>query len=141
ITMANSYAQNILQIQKPFRYNFSQLDDKINGWVDSGYYTGASIIIVKNNKVIHEKYYGNYKPETVAYIASAGKWLAAAAIATIVDEGKLSWNDKVSKWLPEFKDVKGQATLRQLLSHTAGYPNYQPNGVHRDDYRTLKEAV
>jgi CubicO group peptidase (beta-lactamase class C family)/pimeloyl-ACP methyl ester carboxylesterase len=122
-------------------YNFSRIDRKINGWVDSGYYTGASIIIVKDNNTIHQKYFGNYKPETVAYIASAGKWLAAATIAAVVDDGKLSWDDKVKKWLPEFNDTKGEATLRQLMSHTAGYPDYQPKGALTDNYQTLKESV
>ncbi len=31
--------------------------------------------------------------------------------------------------------------MRQLLSHTSGYPDYQPAGNHRDDYETLREAV
>jgi CubicO group peptidase (beta-lactamase class C family) len=77
----------------------------------------------------------------VVHIASAGKWLAAATIAAVVEEGKLSWDDKVKKWLPEFTDVKGQATLRQLLSHTSGYPDYQPEHRHPDNYQTLVEAV
>ncbi|MEO7489659.1 MAG: serine hydrolase domain-containing protein, partial [Ferruginibacter sp.] len=121
--------------------NFSALQNKIQAWVDSGYYNGASIIIKKNNKVVYKNYFGNYKPETVAFIASAGKWLAAATIAAVVDEGKLNWNDKVKKYLPEFTDAKGEATLAQLLSHTAGYPDYQPKGEPIDIYQTLKESV
>jgi len=117
------------------------LTRKIDAWIDSGYYPGASLIVVKNNRVIHKKYFGNYQPQTVAYIASAGKWLVAATIAALVDEGKLSWDDKVEKWLPRFKDIKGNATLRQLLSHTSGYPDYQPQGKHPDDYQTLAESV
>lgn len=127
------------QIKK--NYDFSTVDRKIQSWIDSGYYHGAGLIIAKDNQVIHDKFYGNYTPDSVVYIASAGKWLAAATIATVVDEGKLSWNDPVNKWLPEFTDVKGTATLRQLLSHTSGYPDYQPKGAHRDDYQTLKESV
>jgi len=123
------------------KYDFSLLDRKIKGWVDSGYYPGASILISRHNTPIFEKYYGSYKPETVTFIASAGKWLAVATIAAVVDEGKLSWDDKVKKWLPEFNDAKGEATLRQLLSHTAGYPDYQPSGKRRDDYQTLTESV
>jgi CubicO group peptidase (beta-lactamase class C family) len=126
---------------KKTAYDFSYLDRKITSWIDSGYYTGASILIAKNNRVIHEKYFGSYTPGSVAYIASAGKWLAAATIAAVVDEGKLSWDDQVKKWLPEFKDAKGNATLRQLLSHTAGFPDYQPQGSHTDNYQTLKESV
>ena len=122
-------------------YDFRLIDSKINAWVDSGYYTGASIIVAQEDKIIYRKYFGDYKPETVAYIASAGKWLAAATIAAVVDDGKLSWDDKVKQWLPEFTDVKGEATLRQLLSHTAGYPDYQPKGNRTDNYQTLKESV
>lgn len=122
-------------------YDFSPVEKKIQQWVDSGYYTGASIIIAKDDKVIYEDYFGNYTPNTVAYIASAGKWLAAATIAAVVEEGKLSWDDQVKKWLPEFTNVKGAATLRQLLSHTAGYPDYQPAGARPDNYQTLQEAV
>ena len=122
-------------------YDFSHLDAKINSWIDSGYYKGAGFMLVKDNQVIHKKYYGSYQPETVVFIASAGKWLAAATIAAVVDEGKLHWNDKVNKWLPEFTDEKGQATLAQLLSHTAGYPDYQPDGQPIDIYQTLRESV
>jgi CubicO group peptidase (beta-lactamase class C family) len=77
----------------------------------------------------------------VVYIASAGKWLAAATIAAVVDEGKLSWDDPVAKWIPEMNGVKGQATLRQLLSHTSGFPAYQPPWRHPDNYQTLRESV
>lgn len=122
-------------------YDLSPVSEKIQSWVDSNYYDGASIIVAKDNQVILEQYFGNYTPETQVYIASAGKWLAAAAIAAVVDEGRLSWDDKVVQWLPEFTDIKGQATLRQLLSHTAGYPDYQPKGKHPDDYQLLQDAV
>src|SRR5688500_13058043 len=122
-------------------HDFTSVQQKIQGWVDSGYYNGASILIAKDNKVIYKNYFGSYKPETVVFIASAGKWLATATIAAVVDEGKLNWNDKVKKWLPEFTDAKGEATLAQFLSHTAGYPDYQPKDQPVDIYQTLKESV
>ena len=122
-------------------YDFTSIKQKIQSWVDSGYYNGASVFIAKDNKIIYKNYFGIYKPETVVFIASAGKWLAAATIAAIVDEGKLNWNDKVKKWLPEFTDVKGEATLAQLLSHTSGFPDYQPQGQPIDIYQNLKESV
>jgi len=136
LTALNGRGQVVKQ-----RYDFSTLDNKVTAWVDSGYYKGTSIIIVKNNSVIHQKYFGTYTPETVAYIASAGKWLAAATIAAVVDEGKLSWDDPVNKWIPEITGSKGKATLRQLLSHTAGYPDYQPKGTPTDNYQTLSESL
>src|SRR5260221_8693620 len=140
LSVINAPAQHSTQGTKP-SYDFSSIEEKIKGWVDSGYYSGASIIIVKDNKVIYKKQFGNYTDTTVAYIASAGKWLAAATIAAVVDEGKLNWNDTVKKWLPEFTDVKGEATLAQLLSHTAGYPDYQPKEKPIDIYQSLQASV
>jgi CubicO group peptidase (beta-lactamase class C family) len=113
----------------------------IQGWIDRGYYPGASLLVAQGDRVLGERYFGSFKPDSVVYIASAGKWLAAATIAAVVDEGKLAWDDPASKWLPERTGAKGRATLRQLLSHTAGYPDYQPAGRHRDDYQTLAESV
>ena len=129
-----------LTAQEP-GYDFSAVQQKIQGWVDSGYYAGASIVIAKDNKVIYKGYFGNQQPQTVVFIASAGKWLAASAIAAVVDEGKLNWNDKVKKWIPAFTDVKGEATLAQLLSHTAGYPDYQAKEKPTDIYQTLQASV
>ena len=134
-----SYAQQKTKQQQT--WNFMPLQNKIQAWIDSGYYNGASIILVKNNEVLLKEYFGSYTHETVVFIASAGKWLAAATIAALVDEGKLNWNDPVKKYLPQFADVKGQATLAQLLSHTAGYPDYQPVGEPIDIYQTLEESV
>lgn len=90
---------------------------------------------------MHESYYGGYTDTTTLHVASAGKWIASATIAAVVDEGLLSWNDKVNKYLPQFTDSKGEATLRQLFSHTAGYPDYQPEGQRCDNYQTLEESV
>ncbi|MDV2874732.1 serine hydrolase domain-containing protein [Phytobacter diazotrophicus] len=120
---------------------FAEVDNQIAGWVKDGYYPGAAVIIVRNNQPVFEKYYGDYHKQTKVHIASAGKWLAAAVFASLVDDGILSWNDPVKKWLPQFKDIKGDATLRQLLSHTAGYPDYQPANKTEDHYQTLAESV
>ena len=128
-------------IERKIRYDFSPVHCLVQSWVDSGYYNGAGLMIARNNQVLLDTCYGNYTPETEVYIASAGKWLAAATIAAVVDEGKLSWDDQVTKWLPEFADIKGTATLRQLFSHTAGYPDYQPKELQKDDYQTLDESV
>jgi len=122
--------------------DFSAITARVQGWVDKGYYPGASVLIAKDNRVIYEKCFGAYTPETEVFIASAGKWLAAATFMTLVDEGKLSLDDHPSKWLPEFKnDPKDKATLRQMLSHTSGYPPYEPDNKPVGTYQTLTESV
>lgn len=137
---SNLFGQTYQQI-KHRDYNFSAIEHKIQTWVDSSYYAGASILVSQNDKVIYEKIFGNYNKGTQVFIASAGKWLAAATIASVVEKTNLSWDDKVNKWLPEFKDVKGEATLRQLFSHTSGFPDYQPKDSVTDNYQTLEESV
>lgn len=122
-------------------YNFTPMDSLISHWMERGYYPGASIFIAKNDTVLFEKQYGTYTPDTEVYIASAGKWLAAATIAAVVDQTKLSWDDPVQRWLPEFSnDPKGKITLRQLLSHTSGIRPYQPE-PKRDVHNVLADAV
>lgn len=122
-------------------YDFSPLDSIIRGWVDKGYYPGASICVVRNDSVIFQKNYGDYTPDTKVYVASAGKWIAAAVIGAVVDRTELRWDDPVERWLPEFKgDVKGKILLRQLLSHTSGVRPYLPE-PRIDNYNHLDSAI
>ncbi len=121
--------------------DFKPMDQLIKGWVDKGYYPGASIMIVQHDSVVFTKCYGNYTPETQVYIASAGKWLAAATIAAVVDQTDLRWNDEVEKWLPEFNgDPKGKIKLKQLLSHTSGIRDYLP-APEVDTFCVLNKSV
>lgn len=87
---------------------------------------GAVMLLAKNNQVIYEKAFGDYSLTTVVPIASATKWISASVIMSLVDEGKLSLDTPISKYLPNFTGKKGTITLRQLLSHTSGLP-----GNHR----------
>ena len=126
----------------PTNDDFSAVTKLIQGWVDQDYYPGAAMLVAKDNRVIYQHCFGNYTPATPVFIASAGKWLAAATIMSVVDEGKLSLDDHPSRWLPEFKnDPKDRATLRQMLAHTSGYPAYQPADNPIDHYQTLAESV
>lgn len=121
--------------------DWSQLDARLAERVRRGYFDGIGLIIGSAEGVLHERYFGNSTANTVLHVASVGKWSAAAAIAAVVDSGTLHWDDPVRKFLPQFSDGKGEATLRQLLSHTAGYPDYKPAGAPRDSYQTLAQSV
>ncbi len=121
---------------------FPRITERTQSWVDRGYYSGCSVWIAKDGATIYQKSFGNHTAETEVFIASAGKWLASAMILAVVEDGKLSLDDEVVKWLPEFQgDPKGKATLRQLFSHTSGYPPYQPKNLPKDNYQTTAESV
>ena len=93
---------------------------------------GVAVAVVKDGKVIHEKGYGvksvdSKEPvdiHTDFQIASNSKAFTTAALAILVEEGKLDWKDKVKKYLPEFKMYNDYVTenflIEDLLTHRSG---------------------
>ncbi|MBB65600.1 MAG: hypothetical protein CMO81_11120 [Waddliaceae bacterium] len=97
--------------------------------------SGAAIAVVHKDKVIFSKGYGvrgldDSRPvdsQTLFSIGSTTKAFTAAALALLVDEGKISWDDRVASLLPGFmlQDAYAsrEATVRDLLSHRLGFPS------------------
>jgi CubicO group peptidase (beta-lactamase class C family) len=93
---------------------------------------GIAVCVIKDGKVIHSKGYGvrslrtgqPVDENTLYGIASNSKAFTTAALGMLVDEGKLSWDDKVRKFIPEFKlfdpYVTEEFTIRDLLCHRSG---------------------
>lgn len=92
---------------------------------------GAAIAVVENNRVVYRKAYGLRDRErslkadvdTLYEIGSITKQFTAAAILQLQEEGRLDIDDKLAKYLPDAPHA-GEITLRQLLSHTSGLPEY-----------------
>lgn len=85
---------------------------------------GTSLLLVRPEGVVYEHYFGSFTAETDVWIASASKWLSAATILTLVDDGLLTLDAPVSVLLPTWTGEHGTITMRQLLSHTHGLPTY-----------------
>lgn len=97
--------------------------------------TGLAIAVVKDGKVAFAKGYGvreHGKPapvdtQTVFAIASTTKAITAAALGMLVDEGRMKWDDPVTRHLPslELHDpyVTRELTVRDLLTHRGGLAN------------------
>lgn len=112
--------------------NFLTLDPYIENAMKEAGSPGVAITIVKDGKLLVAKGYGVRelgKPEpvdehTMFDTASLSKSFTAAVIATLVDEGKMSWDEPVRRYLPqvEFSDPYRTAnvTIRDLLAHRAG---------------------
>jgi CubicO group peptidase (beta-lactamase class C family) len=96
---------------------------------------GLSISVVRNDTVIFSKGYGVRRlgapgvvdEQTQFGIMSTTKAFTALAIAMLVDEGKLAWNDPITKHLPEFQFsdpfLTREATVKDLLTHNIGLAN------------------
>ena len=79
------------------------------------------LIWKKDDTLVYKKEVGEYKSKTMAPIASCSKWLTAALVMQFVDEGKISLDDPVMKYIPEFeKYMKKYLTIRHCLSHMTG---------------------
>ena len=97
---------------------------------------GFAIAIVKDDRVVFAKGYGVLELDkapavdenTLFAIASNSKAFTAAALAILVDEGKVKWDDKVTKYLPSFElydpYVTRELTIRDLLSHRSGLATF-----------------
>lgn len=99
---------------------FAAIDESMRERVRNDGLRGGVVFVVRDGSVIHEASVGSVDPSTVIPIASASKWLTAATIMTLVDEGKLALDDPVAKYLPEFQGQKTKVRVRHLLSHTTG---------------------
>src|SRR5438552_14654587 len=93
----------------------------------------ASIAVVKDGKLAYAKAYGladiaSHRPAMTSMIYSIGsvsKQFTAASILLLADEGKLSLDDSVGRWLPDLTRAN-EVTIRQALSMTSGYQDYWP---------------
>jgi CubicO group peptidase (beta-lactamase class C family) len=93
----------------------------------------ASVAIVQNGEIAYTKGYGKARldppepaePRMRYSIGSISKQFTAASILLLEQQGKLSLDDKVAKYLPELTRAN-EITIRMLLSHTSGYQDYWP---------------
>jgi len=112
---------------------------------------GMAVAVVKNGEVALAKGYGfanleHRVPVTTNSIfnsGSVGKQFTAAAIVHIEEHGKLRLDDHIARYLPRTKARWGSITVRHLLTHTSGIPEYEDEIDMRRDYseRQLTELV
>jgi CubicO group peptidase (beta-lactamase class C family) len=79
------------------------------------------VLVTGNDSLVYQKEWGDMKMKTVTPVGASSGWLTAALVLQLVDEGKLSLDDKVVKYLPVFEKYgKNYITLRHCLTHQIG---------------------
>lgn len=87
----------------------------------------GTVLVARQGKVLLKKGYGNGNRENTIYqIASITKTFTATAILKLAEKGKLSLQDKLSKYYPAYPNGDS-ITIRHLLTHTSGIYNYTKN--------------
>lgn len=100
---------------------------------------GAAVLISKDGKVIFRKGYGladvekkvPIQPDMIFRLGSITKQFTAAGILLLVEQGKISLDDEISKFLPEYPTRGKKITIEHLLTHTSGIKSYTGMGGFR----------
>jgi CubicO group peptidase (beta-lactamase class C family) len=108
------------------------IDDFVNHEMSCQRIPGLALGIYSRGRILLAKGYGlanvelnvPVKPETVMQSGSIGKQFVAAAIMMLVEEGKISLDDSITKYLPDAPDAWKPILIKNLLSHTSGLSEY-----------------
>ena len=127
------------------------LDRLIRQHIEEGRYHGAQIALARNGKLALFRSYGNAKTErepmpatgeSLFLLFSQTKVLTSAAVWTLIEEGKLSFMDRIADHLPEFAQRgKGEITLHQVMTHQGGFPSGDVTKATWTDHARMRAEV
>lgn len=144
---AQTLAPNVVKTNPHINYaHLNHIDALVKPYLDQKKLIGSVVIVVKDNQVVHYKGYGMADAEqkkpmeanTIFRIMSQTKAITSLAIMQLFEQGKLDLDQKVSDFIPEFKNptvlkdfnpkdssyttvaAKREITIRDLLTHTSG---------------------
>ena len=130
------------QLVVPDEAALALLDSEIGDYVEESNIPGALVAVASRGEIIHLQTYGMANIElavpvsenSVFEIGSISKQFVAAAVMLLVEEGKLGLDDAIHRYLPDLPGEWLGVTVRQLLTHTSGIPDYEEIGSY-DVYR------
>lgn len=113
---------------KPADVEIHSKIDKIFEGFNSTVSPGCALAAIQDGRVIYTRGYGMadldhdipIRPDSVFHVASVSKQFTDAAVILLAQDGKLSLDDDVRKYVPELPDFGAKITLRHLVHHTSG---------------------
>ncbi len=110
--------------------NIQNIDAYLNSSYNNGNFNG-NVLVAEKGKVIYKKSFGFSNDSTkeklnensIFELASVSKQFTAMAIVILKEKGKLNFDDKMSRYIPELSNYDN-ITVRHLLNHTSGLPDY-----------------
>ncbi len=118
------------------------VDEYIHLEMDKQHIPGLALLVSRAGQPIRAQGYGlanvelrvPVKPDTIFQSGSVGKQFTATAVMMLVEEGKIGLEDPLTKYFPDAPATWKQVTVRELLSHTAGFTDYPKDFDLRKDY-------
>ena len=127
--------------------------DQIFGAYDKASSPGCALGVIQDGNFIYRKGYGMaslelgvpLSPQSVFYMGSVSKQFTAASVVLAAEQGFLSLDDDVRKYVPELPDYGHAITLRQMLHHTSGFRDFLTllylSGRHDSDLHSKEEMI
>lgn len=121
------------QIVQPSADELAALDQRLRGLMDKDVIPGGLVAVASKGRIIHLKTYGLANVElvvpvtdsTVFEIGSISKQFVAAAVMLLHEENKIGLDDPIHQYLADLPGEWLGVTVRQLLTHTSGIPDYE----------------
>ena len=141
VTFALALLGLVMAFSRPARAD--QVDDFVKAELQRQKIPGLSIAVVRNGEVVKAQGYGLANVElnvaatadTIYQSGSVGKQFTATLVMMLVEEGKLSLDDHISKYIPDAPAIWKDITLRHMLTHTSGLSNRLYDHINmRQDY-------
>ncbi len=134
------------------RASLDRVHEMLTAEVHQGRMASASILVARRGTIVLHEGFGHLSrdaaapataPDSVYLVASITKPVTAVAAMMLVERGKVSLNDPVATYLPEFKGAdRANVRVRDLLSHTSGMPDMLPENTNlRRAHAPLSEFV
>jgi CubicO group peptidase (beta-lactamase class C family) len=114
---------------------------------------GCELAVIKDGQIVYKRGYGManlehsipMSPSSIMDTGSVSKQFTAMAVALLAEQGKLSLDDDIRKYLPEIPSYQGPITIRNLIHHTSGIRDYLTlmsiAGMRDDDYYVDGEVM
>ncbi len=120
----------------------ASVSDYVKTEMNRQHIPGLALLVSKSGKIVRAEGFGlanielqvPVKPETIFQSGSVGKQFTAAAVMMLVEGGKLGLEDTLLKYFPGGPAGWKNVTIRELLSHTAGFGDYPKNFNFRKDW-------
>jgi CubicO group peptidase (beta-lactamase class C family) len=118
------------------------VDNYIQAEMQKRQIPGLALLVFRDGQIVKSQGYGfsnvelqvPVKPETIFQSGSIGKQFTATAIMMLVEDGRLSLDDPLTKFFPEAPPAWKNVHIRHLLSHTGGFTDYPKGFDFRHDY-------
>ena len=120
----------------------TKTDDYVRTEMQAQQIPGVALAVISNGEIVLARGYGlanvehqaPVKPETIFQSGSMGKQFTATAVMMLVEDGKISLDDKLTKYFTEAPETWNKITVRHLLTHTSGMTDYPRDFDLRRDY-------